>query len=117
MSPQVLFNQFAYSERLKRGGFSEEQARASAEALGEAFSETVATKADLEKTETALRSDVQRLEAKVEDESRRLDAKIDLFKAELRAGIAKGNKEVIRWVLAINAASAGLLFTAMKLFK
>ena len=51
MSAQVLFNQFAYADRLKRGGFSDDQARASAEALGDALTETVATKSDLERTE------------------------------------------------------------------
>ena len=47
MSSQVLFNQFAYADRLKNGGFSDDQARASAEALANALSETVATKTDL----------------------------------------------------------------------
>ena len=47
MSSQVLFNQFAYADRLKNGGFSDDQARASAEALATALSETVATKTDL----------------------------------------------------------------------
>lgn len=47
MSSQVLFNQFAYADRLKNGGFSDDQACASAEALATALSETVATKTDL----------------------------------------------------------------------
>ena len=47
MSSQVLFNQFAYADRLKNGGFSDDQARALAEALATALSETVATKTDL----------------------------------------------------------------------
>ena len=33
MTAQVLFNQFAYVDRLKAGGFTDGQARASADAL------------------------------------------------------------------------------------
>jgi hypothetical protein len=55
MNAQVLFDQFSYADRLKRGGFSEEQARASTEALGAALSQAVATKPDLTQLGSALK--------------------------------------------------------------
>jgi hypothetical protein len=69
MSAQVLFNPLAYVDRLTRGGFTQEQARASAEALETAFSEGVATKAD------------------VTDSKRELQSSIDAFRHETKAGI------------------------------
>ncbi len=56
MTTQVLFNQFGYVDHLERGGFTEEQARASAEALAGALSETVATKHDIERLEMRIGS-------------------------------------------------------------
>jgi hypothetical protein len=55
---QVLFNQFAYTDRLARGGFTPEQARASAEALETAFSEAVATKSDIAEVKADLKADI-----------------------------------------------------------
>ncbi|PWB81727.1 MAG: hypothetical protein C3F11_14395, partial [Methylocystaceae bacterium] len=60
----VLFNQFGYVDHLRRGGFSEEQARASAEALAGVSTETVATKQDVDRLETKIES----LEHKLVDE-------------------------------------------------
>jgi hypothetical protein len=84
MSAQVLFNPLAYVDRLTRGGFTQEQARASAEALETAFSEGVATKAD------------------VTDSKRELQSSIDAFRHETKAGIeafrheAKADIEALR---------------------
>lgn len=142
MSAQVLFNQFAYTDRLKRGGFSDEQARASAEALSDAFTEAVATKSDLGRLEAAferlegkferledkferldgrLTSEIERLGDRMKSEIDRLDGKIERvevsLKAELKSEIASVKVDVIRWVLMLNVAAVGLLFAAMKLFK
>jgi hypothetical protein len=128
MSAQVLFNQFAYADRLKRGGFSDDQARASAEALGDALTETVATKSDLERTESALKADLERTESTIKTDLERtksalktdierVDAKIDVVRAELKTEIAATKNDLIRWILMLNIATAGLLFTAIKLFK
>ena len=82
MSAQVLFNQFAYADRLKRGGFSDDQARASAEALGDALTETVATKSDLERTEFALKADLERTDALKRIWSEPIAVKTDLERTE-----------------------------------
>ncbi len=61
MPAQVLFNQLAYVDRLPRGGFTPEQARASAEALDSAFSEGVVTKADVENAKHELQASIEAL--------------------------------------------------------
>lgn len=47
MTSQILFDRLAYVDRLKAASFTEQQARGAADALGEALTETVATKADI----------------------------------------------------------------------
>lgn len=90
MSGQVLFNQFAYTDRLKRGGFSDEQARASAEALNDAFTETVATKYDLARLEVAferLESKFERLEGKIERLDGRMTSEIERLDGRIKSEI------------------------------
>jgi len=95
---QVLFNQFAYTDRLTRGGFTPEQARAAAEALETAFAESVATKtdlarveaglkADIDRVEVALKGDIDRVESGLKADIDRLDAKIDRVETGLKADI------------------------------
>jgi hypothetical protein len=73
MTDQILFDRLAYIDRLKRAGIDDTQARAHAEAMGEALRETVATKADIDR----LGSDIARLENKVEADIARLENKIE----------------------------------------
>jgi len=47
MTAQVLFNQRNYIDRLTRSGFTTKQARASAEALESASTESVTAKSDI----------------------------------------------------------------------
>jgi len=54
MTSQVLFDRLAYVDRLKAASFTEQQARGAADALGEALTETVATKTDIIQLETKI---------------------------------------------------------------
>jgi chromosome segregation ATPase len=127
MTAQVLFNQFAYADRLKRGGFTDDQARASAEALADALSETVATKSDIAelKTEIAgVRGEIGVVRAEMSALESGLRAEIATVRSDLKAEItavrteiAASKNDLIRWIFMLNIATAGLLFTAMKLFK
>lgn len=102
MTSQVLFNQFAYVDRLKSGGFSDDQARAAAEALAGALSETVATSSQLTAVET------------------KLDGKIDTTEATLRAEIEKSKNSLLVWLIALIAGStitiSGVILTALRGF-
>jgi len=96
MTAQVLFNRLTYIDRLTRGGFSPEQARASAEALETAFTESVATKSDL---------------AEVRGE---LDHDIAATEARLRVEIAQSKNEILRWALVFNLDLVGAIFSIFK---
>lgn len=100
MSTQVLFDQFAYADRLKSGGFSDEQARASAEALRAALTETVATKTDLAELKTELKHDIASLRAATRSDIAELATKTehtsDALRLEVRAMIADAATELTK---------------------
>lgn len=104
---QVLFNQFAYTDRLTRGGFTPEQARASAEALETAFAETVATKTDLDRVETALKADLDRVETG-------LKADIAQSETRLELKIAQAKHDTLKWIFTFNLALVGAFFAIVK---
>ena len=101
MSSQVLFNQLTYIDRLTRGGFSPDQARASAEALETAFGETVATKSDLAEVKAELKADISELKVQI---------------AGVRAEIAQSRTETLRWTFVFNLGLVGALLSIIKFF-
>jgi hypothetical protein len=65
-SPQITFDKLVHIDRLKSAGIDEPQARAHAEALDQAFRESVATKQDLIATKQELMEQIARLDHKIE---------------------------------------------------
>jgi hypothetical protein len=97
---QVLFNQFAYTDRLARGGFTPEQARASAEALETAFSEAVATKTDIDRVEAHIdrvEAHIDRVETALKADIARVDAKIDRVESGVKAEFAAVRTEMAKF--------------------
>lgn len=145
MTSQVLFNQFAYVDRLKTGGFSDDQARASAEALAGALSETVATSSQLSAVETKLGGEIAAVETKlstqiaavetklatveaklgtqiaaVNAKIAAVDAKIDTTAATLRAEIEKSKSSLLIWLIGLIVGStitiSGVILAALRAF-
>ncbi len=102
MTAQVLFNPLTYIDRLTRGGFTPDQARASAEALETAFSESVATKADI---------------AEVKHDIADVKPDIAQTKAELKLDIAQSKHEILRWLFAFNIIMIGAIFSIVKFIR
>ena len=63
--PTVTFDTLGYFEKLKAAGFTEEQAKAQANALREVIEERLATKGDLVQMELRLTSEMQKLELRM----------------------------------------------------
>lgn len=61
----TTFDTLGYFEKLKAAGFTEEQAKAQANALREVIEERLATKADLVQMELRLTSELQKLELRM----------------------------------------------------
>jgi hypothetical protein len=93
----VTFDKLSYSQTLRSGGFTPEQAEASAHALDFALRDTVATKSDLESV-------------KVE-----LEHKIDHSAALLRQEMTAQRHELLKWLIPVLLGQAGLVVALMKL--
>lgn len=91
----------AYSETLKAGGFSEQQANTQARALAEILDRQIATKTEVGEHESVLRRDI---------EASRVELKRDIRESELRleAKIAETKANLTRWVV-----GAGVLQTTL----
>lgn len=61
----VTFDTLSYFEKLKAAGFTEEQAKAQANALREVIEERLATKGDLVQMELRLTNEIQKLELRM----------------------------------------------------
>jgi septal ring factor EnvC (AmiA/AmiB activator) len=117
MTAQVLFNPLTYIDRLTRGGFSQEQARASAEALETAFTEGVATKSDIAEVRAEIAATESRLRAEIASSESRLRAEIAGVRTEIagvRTEIAQSKNDTLRWVLTFILALVGAVFAIVK---
>ncbi|MDN5848136.1 MAG: CCDC90 family protein [Nitrococcus sp.] len=120
-----MLDTLKYSKHLQSAGVSQAQADAQAEALRDAVTETVATKAQLENVEQRLDAKIdgveQRLDAKIDGVEQRLDAKIDGVEQRLSAEISQVRAEVksLRWVvgLVLGLVTTVLALTAAVLVK
>src|SRR5208337_1447488 len=114
MTSQVLFNPLTYIDRLTHGGFTPEQARASAEALESAFTESVATKADVAELRRDV-SDVEtRLRSEISETEGRLTLQMSETEARLKLDIAQSKHDILRWAFGFNLVLIGAIFAIVK---
>ena len=97
MTSQVLFDRLAYVDRLKAASFTEQQARGAADALGEALTETVATKSDLKDLRSELQAEMKSGFMQVDARFTQVDARF----AQVAAQIAESKASLIQWIVAI----------------
>ncbi len=96
-----ILDTLAYSDTLKAGGFSEQQAATQARALAEILDRQMTTKAEIAEHESNLRRDLREVEL-------RLDARIRETKLELEAKMSETKADLTRWVI-----GAGVLQTTI----
>ncbi len=85
-----ILDTLAYTETLRAGGFSEQQAVTQARALAEILDRQMATKAEMDAHENNLRRD------------------IELLRMEMKRDIAEAKAELTRWII-----GAGVLQTTV----
>ena len=81
------FDTLKIAQDLKGAGFTEQQAEALTDAIKAAFTDTVATKADLQTLESALRADIQALRGEVQTLESALRADLQTLESALRADL------------------------------
>ena len=86
----VAFDTLRAARRLRNeGGFDERQAGILVDTFAEGMTETLATKADLEKTETSLRANLDALRGDLEKTETALRADLEKTETALRADLEK----------------------------
>ena len=115
MNAQVLFNQFAYADRLKNGGFSDDQARASAEALASALSEAVATKSDVASAKGELKIEIAALRSELKADIAALRGEVGALDHKMEARIEGAKTDLLFKLVGFQLAIAGLIVAAIKL--
>ena len=83
------FDTLKIAQDLKGAGFTEQQAEALTDAIKAAFTDTVATKADLQTLETTLKADLQTVDARMDAMESRLEAHMDAMESRLEARMAE----------------------------
>ena len=83
------FDTLKIAQDLKGAGFTEQQAEALTDAIKAAFTDTVATKADLQTLETTLKADIQTVDARMDAMESRLEAHMDAMESRLEARMAE----------------------------
>jgi hypothetical protein len=88
-----VLDTLTYTETLKAGGFSDQQAATQAHALAEIIDKQMATKSEVEARENNLRRDIEilRLETKRDIEALRLDMKREIAETNMRIAEQKPN--------------------------
>ena len=97
----AVFDTLKASRNLKAAGVAEAQAEAIVTTMADAFDDTVATKADMNKLEAGVKADIAAVKADM-----------DLMEARMLAAFSNA----INRMLIAQLAVAGLLFAALKLF-
>ena len=140
----LTFDKLAYVDRLQAAGVGEREARALAEGLDQALREEVATKsdvatvrtdiaavraefrtelkgeiagvrADLASLRTELKGDITELRTELKGDITELKGDITGLRAELKGDIAGVKHDLLRWMVGMAFAQAGLTVALIRL--
>ena len=118
----LTFDKLAYVDRLKAAGVGEREARALAEGLDQALREEVATKTDLAAVKTDLAADIAAVKAELAADIAAVRTDVAAARTELVAGdhrlqveIQTAKHDVLRWMVGMAFAQAGLTVALIRL--
>ena len=117
--PVPGFDTLSYARRLKAAGVDEVQAEAHAEAVRDAITQNVATKADLDNLEARLEKRFANLETQFEKRFADLETRTEKRFANLETQFEKRfaalEVRLVRLVFAVAAGQAALIVALLKL--
>jgi len=101
----IILDTLEFANKLKAGGFTEQQAETQARAIADIVEKQLATKQDMEAREADLKRDIHeseyRLEVKIKELEITLRKDIEILRAEVKRDIAETKAELIRWVVGV----------------
>jgi len=101
----IILDTLEFANKLKAGGFTDQQAETQARAIAEIVEKQLATKQDVEARDTDLKRDIHesenRLEVRIKELEICLRKDIEVLRAEVKRDIAESKAELIRWVVGV----------------
>ncbi len=115
----VTFDKLSYSQTLRNGGFTPEQAETSVHTLDSALRDSVATRADVEGAKVELDhkidASVAALENRLDASVAALDHRIDHSVAVLRQEMVSQRHDMMKWIIPLFLGQAALIVAMTKL--
>jgi len=101
----IILDTLDFANKLKAGGFTDQQAETQARAIAEIVEKQLATKHDVEARDADLKRDIHdsenRLEVKIKELEISLRKDTEVLRAEVKKDIAESKSELIRWVVGV----------------
>jgi hypothetical protein len=101
----IILDTLDYAEKLKAGGFTEQQAQALTRVNADVIEKQLATKQDVEAHESTIKRDIAESENRLEIRLKELELKI----AENNTRIAETKAELVRWVVSVGLLQSTLI--------
>jgi len=105
----IILDTLNFADKLKAGGFTDQQAEAQTRAIAEVIEKQIATKQDVAAHEADIKRDIVESENRLEYRIKELDNKLELKIAETHVRIAESKAELIRWVVAVGFLQTSLI--------
>jgi hypothetical protein len=112
----IILDTLNFADKLKAGGFTDQQAEAQTRAFAEVMEKQLTTRQDIDAHETSIKRDIQESENRLEIKIKELEIKInesenrlELKIAETNVRIAETKSELIRWVVAVGVLQSTLI--------
>ena len=116
----IILDTLAFANKLKAGGFSEQQAQTQAEAIAEIVERQLVNHQDFDQHQADIKRDIHesetRLEIKIKELETVLRKDIALIRAETQRviaetelGVAESKAELIRWVVSVGVLQFSLI--------
>ena len=113
----VSFDTQRVVDRLREGGWNEEQARALCDVLREIM-RGVATSSEIERIESSLRADMKRVEASLQSDMKRVESKVEQVESSFRSDMRslEGQMASLRLMMLAGFGFLGVLMTLIGIF-
>lgn len=105
----IILDTLNFADKLKAGGFTDQQAEAQTRAFAEVMEKQLATKQDVDAHEASIKRDIHESENRLEMKIKELEIKLELKIAETNVRIAETKSELIRWVVAVGVLQSTLI--------
>lgn len=105
----IILDTLEFADKLKAGGFTDQQAEAQARAIANLVEKQLATQSQVAEHELNIQREIKESENRLEARIKELDFKIETLRAETKRDIAEAKSELVRWVVGVGILQFALI--------